>query len=83
MRLSGRCILSEIVNRYVSEDNSREMIIGGLDMDCAQMAPLNADIIDADIIADVEEQVMSGEVDVFAGPVYDNEGNLVVPEGNM
>ena len=61
------------------------MILGGLDMGCAQMAPLNADIIDADIIADVEaleKQVMSGEVDVFAGPVYDNQGNLVIAEGD-
>lgn len=78
-------ILSEIVDRYVAEDNSQEMILGGLDMGCAQMAPLNADIIDADIIADVEaleKQVMSGEVDVFAGPVYDNQGNLVIAEGD-
>lgn len=77
-------ILSEIVERYVAEDNSHEMIIGGLDTDCAQMAPLNTDIIDADIVADVEalqEQIMAGEIDVFAGPIYDNEGNLVVAEG--
>ena len=78
-------ILDEIVDRYVTEDNSREMIIGGLDSGCAQMAPLNTDIIDAEIVADVEalqEQVMSGEIDVFAGPIYDNEGNLVVEEGD-
>lgn len=77
-------ILSEIVERYIAEDNSHEMIIGGLDTDCAQMAPLNTDIIDADIVADVEalqEQIMAGEIDVFAGPIYDNEGNLVVAEG--
>ena len=77
-------ILSEIVERYVAEDNSHEMIIGGLDTDCAQMAPLNTDIIDTDIVADVEalqEQIMAGEIDVFAGPIYDNEGNLVVAEG--
>ena len=77
-------ILSEIVDRYISEDNSHDMIIGGLDTGCAQMAPLNADIIDAAIIADVEaleKQVQSGEVDVFAGPVYDNQGNEVIAEG--
>ena len=77
-------ILSEIVERYIAEDNSHEMIIGGLDTDCAQMAPLNTDIIDANIVADVEalqEQIMAGEIDVFAGPIYDNEGNLVVAEG--
>ena len=77
-------ILSEIVERYIAEDHSHEMIIGGLDTDCAQMAPLNTDIIDADIVADVEalqEQIMAGEIDVFAGPIYDNEGNLVVAEG--
>lgn len=77
-------ILSEIVERYIAEDNSHEMIIGGLDTDCAQMAPLNTDIIDTDIVADVEalqEQIMAGEIDVFAGPIYDNEGNLVVAEG--
>lgn len=77
-------ILSQIVDRYVTEDNSREMIIGGLDQDCARMAPLNTDIIPADIVADVEamqEQAMSGELNVFAGPIYDNQGNLVLAEG--
>ena len=72
------------MERYIAEDNSHEMIIGGLDTDCAQMAPLNTDIIDTDIVADVEalqEQIMAGEIDVFAGPIYDNEGNLVVAEG--
>lgn len=77
-------ILSEIVDRYVEQDNSMEMIVGGLDIGCAQMAELNAEIIDADIIADVEaleQQIMSGEVKVFTGPVYDNQGNLVIEEG--
>ena len=77
-------LLTEMVERYIAEDNSREMIIGGLEMDCARIAPLNADIIDAEIIADVEAlqaQIASGEVDVFAGPVYDNQGNLVIEEG--
>ena len=78
-------VLSEIVDRYVSNDNSHTMIVGGMDTDCAQMAPINADIVDADVIADVEaleQQVRSGEVDVFAGPIYDNQGNEVVAEGD-
>ena len=77
-------ILSEIVDRYVSNNNSHDMIIGGMDTDCAQLAPVNADIVDADVIADVEaleQQVRSGEVVVFTGPIYDNQGNEVVAEG--
>ena len=61
------------------------MIVGGMDTDCAQMAPINTDIVDAGVISDVEaleQQVRSGEVDVFAGPIYDNQGNEVVAEGD-
>lgn len=78
-------ILSEIVDRYVSNNNSHDMILGGLEDGCAQMAPMNSDIIDAAVISDVEAlqlQVSAGEVDVFAGPIFDNQGNEVIPEGD-
>lgn len=45
---------------------------------------LHSGIVDADVIADVEaleQQVRSGEVEVFTGPIYDNQGNEVVAEG--
>lgn len=34
-----------------------------------------------DTVAEWEQKILSGEFKPFTGPLYDNEGNLVVPEG--
>ena len=61
-----------------------EMLYLGLDADCAQLAPWNESILSADLIAELDEvkgKLASGEINVFAGPVYDNAGNEVLAEG--
>ena len=34
-----------------------------------------------DLVHERRQQIEDGTLDVFAGPIHDNEGNLVVPEG--
>jgi len=56
---------------------------GGMSDDIVKLAPLTelAPEEAAEIIAEAEAKIVSGEMDVFAGPIYDNEGNLKVAEG--
>lgn len=78
-------ILTEMVERYLAGDASMDTIYGNVANDCAKMAPVNTDLVPAEIAAEVEalmEKAQAGELDVFAGPIYDNEGNLVVEEGD-
>ena len=35
----------------------------------------------ADKVLETQEKVISGEIDVFGGELKDNEGNVIVPEG--
>lgn len=49
------------------------------------LAPMS-DLVSPEAKAKVEEvqaKMEAGEFDVFAGPIYDNAGNLVVPEGEV
>ena len=64
--------------------NETKSYFWGLDRICSTFAPINEDIVPAELIAEVEalkEKVYSGEVKVFQGELYDNEGNLVLNEG--
>ena len=60
-------------------ENSREGIESGI----AGLAPFTANVKSgiAEIVAKEQEKLESGRVDVFYGPIWDNEGNLRVPEG--
>ena len=77
-------VLTEIVERYIAGDNSREIISCSSADGAAAMAPLNEEIIPEEIIADVtalQEEVMNGEFIPLQGPLTDNEGNEVLAEG--
>lgn len=79
-------VLSQIVERYLSGDTSREMISGGINDDCARMAPLNDKIVPADVAAEVnalQGKLASGEIQVFKGPINDNTGKCVVKDGEV
>ena len=78
-------ILSEMIDRYLNNDMSMDIIYGDMSTDCAHMADINTDIVPAEIADEVNalmEEAKAGGLDVFAGPIYDNEGNLVVEEGD-
>lgn len=77
-------ILTKIVERYLAGDTSMDMLIGTVADGSAAIAPLS-DFVPDDVkqkVADVQQKITDGEIDVFAGPVYDNEGNLQIAEGS-
>ena len=77
-------LIEEFVNRAVAGTWKGEMLYLGIDSGCAELAPWNTDIVSADLITEldgVKAKLESGEIQVFAGPVYDNNGNEVLAEG--
>lgn len=77
-------IFTEMVERYLDGDKTMDTIYGNMSTGCANMAPINTDLVPADVADAVNallDGAKAGELDVFAGPIYDNEGNLVVAEG--
>lgn len=78
-------VMTEMVERYLANDMEVRTIYGSVANDCARLAPLNEDIIPADIVASVNElaaDIQANGLDIFAGPIYDNEGNVAVEEGS-
>lgn len=74
----------DIINRIMDGTYSTESYYGGMDEGIVDIAPLSARVPD-DVRALVEEQkelIVSGQWDVFCGPVTGANGNAVVPEGN-
>ena len=55
----------------------------GLQEGMVDISPLSGNVAEgtAEKIAAAREKLMSGEWDVFTGPIYSNEGELVVAEG--
>ena len=56
---------------------------GGMDdgvVALAEFSPLVPDDV-KDLVNQEEEKILSGEWDVFCGPIYDQDGQLRVPEG--
>ncbi|MDD3339223.1 MAG: BMP family ABC transporter substrate-binding protein [Lachnospiraceae bacterium] len=54
--------------------------------DCAKLADFNADLVPADVQAKVNElkdKIASGEVSVYAGELKDDQGNVLVEEGQV
>lgn len=76
-------ILTKIVDRYVAGDDSMDMLVGTVADGSALVAPLS-DAVPADVkekVEAIQTQVANGEIDVFAGPVTDNLGNVQIAEG--
>lgn len=77
-------IFVEFIEEVAAGTWTNETKIKGMEEDAASIAPYNADIMPADIIADCEDvqaKVTSGEIKVFEGPLYDNKGELILEEG--
>lgn len=50
------------------------------------IAPLNEDLVPADVIQHVDEvknKIIAGEIKVFEGPIWDNQGNQMAQEGEV
>lgn len=59
---------------------------GGMDYGMAELSPFNAEAIPADVLAEAEAmsaQIIAGEIHPFTGPIYNQAGELMVPEGEV
>jgi len=59
---------------------------GGMAAGMVELAPFNAEAIPADVLAEAEAlaaRIRAGEVHPFAGPIYNQAGELVVGEGEV
>ena len=56
---------------------------GGMDDDIVELAPLTDLAPDeaGEFLDEAKEKILNGELKVFGGPIYDQEGNLKVEEG--
>ena len=52
--------------------------------ECSSIAPLNTNLVPQEIqdkVAELQEKLLAGEIDVYAAPLKDNQGNDLVKEG--
>ncbi|MDP6076751.1 MAG: BMP family ABC transporter substrate-binding protein, partial [Acidimicrobiales bacterium] len=71
------------INSMIDGTWEADLHYGGLAADMIGHSPYGPDVTD-DIIALVDEArqgILDGSLDYFAGPILDNEGNVVVAEG--
>ena len=74
-----------LLERYLKEGKYVDFYCYGAAEGCAQIA-FNDDLVTAEQQAeaqDVLDKIGSGEIVMFEGPLYDNEGNELVPEGSV
>lgn len=72
-------ITSIVEGTFTSDPKYANMADGA-----ATVAPWNTDIMPEDVVAQCDEmkdQIVNGEYTVMAGPLYDNEGNELLAEG--
>lgn len=77
-------IIKRMIEMASTNSWSTEPIIYGFKDGAARVANLNTDIVPENIAKEYEEvkqKLISGELEVFAGPLYDNTGVLRVKEG--
>lgn len=77
-------VLEGMIRMVAAGEWSNETLFPGIAEGGCDVAPFNEAIMPADIIADcnaVRAMLISGELEVFPTPVYDNLGNLILAEG--
>ena len=73
----------DVVQSWIDGTWKSASYLGGLAEGMADIAPFGKNV-PADVQAKVEEvrkALMSGDTEIFTGPIYDNKGELRVPEG--
>ena len=73
----------DVVQSWIDGTWTSASYLGGLAEGMADIAPFGKNV-PADVQAKVEEvrkALMSGDTEIFTGPIYDNKGELRVPEG--
>ncbi|MFI3312263.1 MAG: BMP family ABC transporter substrate-binding protein [Eubacteriales bacterium] len=77
-------VFTQVIEMVQADQWSNETVFSSIQEGACDVVDFNADIMSAELIADcnaVREMVINGEIEVFEGPVYDNQGNCVLEEG--
>lgn len=79
-------IFKDMLTKFEEADGTiEEDYYWGSAEGCATISDFNQDLVPEDIqeqVRTVQEQITSGELDVLAGEIKDNEENVVVPAGS-
>ena len=75
--------LTELVQSIIDGTYSAENALPGMAEGLVDLAPLSDNVAEgtAEAIDAAKAEILSGEFGVFEGPIYDNQGNLMVAEG--
>jgi|GEM_PF-617405 len=79
-------IFEKVFTEFATNGNKpyTDYYFWGSDMDCPQISDMNSALVPADIqqkVKDVQQQIIDGKIDVYAGELKDNEGNVLVKSG--
>ena len=76
-------LFTRIVESVMDGTWTSEHIRGGVESDFVTLANFGPSVSDEtkQKIADAEAALVSGELQIFQGPILDNEGNVRIPEG--
>lgn len=75
--------LTELVQSIIDGTYAPENALPGMAEGLVDLAPLSANVADgtAEAIEAAKAKILSGEFGIFEGPISDNEGNVMVEEG--
>lgn len=77
-------IFNEIITEVATGSFNSDLRYMGMAEGAASIAPWNTDIMPQDVIDQCDamyESIINGEYVVMCGPLYDNEGNQILAEG--
>lgn len=77
-------VFTQVINMVAEGKWSNETLFPGIADGACDITDFNTSVMPADVVADCEavrDQVINGEIEAFAAPVYDNAGNCVLAEG--
>lgn len=79
-------IFEDIIENYAKTGTPADTsYYWGAEENCATISEINSDIVPEDIadqVLEVQKKIQDGELDVLAGEIRDNEGNVVVEAGS-
>jgi basic membrane protein A and related proteins len=76
---------TDIIQQVIDGTWTNEPYFGSMSDDFVQLLELHPDV-PADVVALIEQkrqEIIDGTLEIWAGPIQDNEGNIVVEEGSV
>lgn len=76
-------LYTRLVESVMDGTWTNEQIRGGIETDYVTLAEYGPSVSEEtkQLIADAEAALINGELNIFEGPIVDNEGNVQIPEG--